>query len=124
MRPLASGGLARDPKLPDLPTAAESGFPDFEAVQWLGLLATGGTPKDIVAKINAEVTRALRDPDLMRKLAGQGTTAAGGTPEELRALIAAELRKLEGDSAQSRHQGRMKMRDQAAHGAHPPSYRR
>ena len=92
VRALATGGLARDPKFPDLPTAAESGFPGFEAVQWLGLLTTAGTPKEIVAKINAEVNRALREPDVVAKLALQGTTAAGGTPEEFRALIANEVR--------------------------------
>ncbi len=92
VRAIATGGLVRDPKFPDLPTAAESGFPGFEAVQWLGLLTTGGAPKDIVQKINAEVNRALREPDLMAKLAAQGTTAAGGTPEEFKALIATEIR--------------------------------
>jgi tripartite-type tricarboxylate transporter receptor subunit TctC len=89
---IATGGLVRDPKFPDLPTAAESGFPGFEAVQWLGLLATGGTPTGIVQRINAEVNRALREPDLVAKLAAQGTTAAGGTPEEFKTLIATEIR--------------------------------
>jgi tripartite-type tricarboxylate transporter receptor subunit TctC len=92
MRPLATGGLTRDPNFPDLPTAAESGFPGFEAVQWLGLLTTAGTPKDIVARINAEVNRALREPDMTAKLALQGTTAAGGSPGEFKALIADEIR--------------------------------
>jgi tripartite-type tricarboxylate transporter receptor subunit TctC len=92
VRALATGGLVRDPKFPDLPTAAESGFPGFEAVQWLSLLATGGTPKEIVQKINAEVNRALREPDLVAKLAAQGTTAAGGTTEEFKTLIATEIR--------------------------------
>jgi tripartite-type tricarboxylate transporter receptor subunit TctC len=92
VRALATGGLTRDATLPDLPTAHESGFPDFEAVQWLGLLTTAGTPKDIVQKINVEVNRALRNPDLIAKLALQGTTAAGGTSEEFRALIASEIR--------------------------------
>jgi tripartite-type tricarboxylate transporter receptor subunit TctC len=69
VRPLATGGLARDPKFPDLPTAAESGFPGFEAVQWLGLLTTAGTPNEIVAKLNNEVNRALREPDVVAKLA-------------------------------------------------------
>jgi tripartite-type tricarboxylate transporter receptor subunit TctC len=91
VRALATGGLARDPKFPDLPTAAESGFPGFEAVQWLGLLTTAGTPKDIVAKINAEVNRALREPDVVAKLALQGTTAAGGTPAEFKSLIVDEI---------------------------------
>jgi tripartite-type tricarboxylate transporter receptor subunit TctC len=92
VRPLATGGLARDPKFPDLPTAAESGFPGFEAVQWLGLLTTAGTPDDVVAKINLEVNRALRQPDLAAKLALQGTTAAGGSPDEFKELIVNELR--------------------------------
>jgi tripartite-type tricarboxylate transporter receptor subunit TctC len=91
VRPLASGGLTRDPKFPDLPTAAESGFPGFEAVQWLGLLTTAGTPADIVARINLEVNRALRDPDLVARLAMQGTTAAGGTADEFKALILDEV---------------------------------
>jgi len=92
VRPLATGGLARDPKFPDLPTAAESGFPGFEAVQWLGLLTTAGTPADVVARINREVNRALRDSDLAGKLAMQGTTAAGGTPDAFKELIVNELR--------------------------------
>jgi tripartite-type tricarboxylate transporter receptor subunit TctC len=92
VRALATGGLTRDATMPDLPTAHESGFPDFEAVQWLGLLTTAGTPKEIVQKINVGVNRALRDPDLIAKLAQQGTTSAGGTPEEFRSLIASEIR--------------------------------
>jgi tripartite-type tricarboxylate transporter receptor subunit TctC len=92
VRPLATGGLVRDPQFRDLPTIAESGFPGFEAVQWLGLLTTGRTPKAVVQKLNVEINRALRDPDLAAKLALQGTTAAGGSPEEFRELIAAEIR--------------------------------
>lgn len=92
VRPLATGGRERDPGLPDLPTAAEAGFPGFVAEQWLGLLTTGGTPKDIVARLNAEVNKILRAPDIIAKLAMQGTTAAGGTPEEFRALILDEVR--------------------------------
>jgi AraC-like DNA-binding protein len=92
VRALATGGLARDPKFPDLPTAAESGFPGFEAVHWLGLLTTAGTPKDIVARLNAEVNRALREPDVATKLALQGTTPAGGSADEFKTLIATEIR--------------------------------
>jgi tripartite-type tricarboxylate transporter receptor subunit TctC len=91
-RAIATGGLTRDPKQPEMPTAAESGFPGFEAVQWVGLSGPAGMPKDVVQKINAEVNRALRDPELIEKLAAQGTTAAGGTPEEFRALVGAEIR--------------------------------
>jgi tripartite-type tricarboxylate transporter receptor subunit TctC len=99
VRAIATGGLTRDPKFPDLPTAAESGFPGFEAVQWLGLLATGGTPKEIVQKINVAVNRALQAPDLAAKLAAQGTTPAGGSSEEFRVLIVSEIRNWK-DTAQ------------------------
>jgi tripartite-type tricarboxylate transporter receptor subunit TctC len=92
VRPLATGGRERDPKFPDLPTAAESGYPGFEAVQWLGLLTTAGTPNEIVRKLNAEVNRALREPEVAARLAQQGTTPAGGTPDDFRALIANEIR--------------------------------
>jgi tripartite-type tricarboxylate transporter receptor subunit TctC len=92
VRLLATGGLIRDPQLGDLPTMAESGFPNFEAVQWIGLLAPAGTPEGIVGKLNGEVNRALRQPDLAAKLADQGTMAAGGSPEEFRELIASEVR--------------------------------
>jgi len=92
VRPLATGGLERDPKFPDIPTAAESGYPGFEAVQWLGLLTTAGTPKEIVQKLNTEVNRALREPEVAARLAQQGTTPAPSTPDEFKALIANEIR--------------------------------
>src|SRR5262249_30656974 len=57
-RGLAAGSLARAPQFPDLPTVAESGYPGFEAIQWVGLLTTAGTPKPVVERINAEVNRA------------------------------------------------------------------
>jgi len=92
VRVLATGGAAREAELPAVPTVAEAGFPGFEAVQWVGLLAPGGTPREIVDTINSAVNRALRDPDLMENLGAQGTTAAGGTPEEFRALVSSELK--------------------------------
>src|SRR5262249_30007677 len=55
LRALATGSLARDPQLPELPTLAEQGYPGFEAIQWIGLLTTAGTPKDIVERVNAEL---------------------------------------------------------------------
>ena len=78
-RPAASRAT---PQFPDLPTVAEQGYPGFEAIQWVGLLTTAGTPKDIVERLNAEVNRALRDPDMIAKLALQGVSPAGGTPAE------------------------------------------
>jgi len=91
-RALASGSLSRDAQLPDLPTVAEQGFPGFEAIQWIGLLTTGGTPKDIIERINAELNRALRDPDVIAKLAHQGLSPAGGTPTQFQQTIAIDLK--------------------------------
>jgi tripartite-type tricarboxylate transporter receptor subunit TctC len=92
LRAIASGSLARDPQLPDLPTVAEQGFPGFEAIQWIGLLTTAGTPTEIIQRLNAEINRALRDPDLIAKFAQQGISPAGGTPAEFQHTIAADLK--------------------------------
>jgi tripartite-type tricarboxylate transporter receptor subunit TctC len=92
LRAIAAGGLTRDPQMPDVPTVAESGFPGFEAIQWVGLLTTAGTPPSIVERLNAEVNRAIRDPDVIAKLAAQGAAPAGGTPGKFQAVIASEIR--------------------------------
>jgi len=92
LRAIASGSLTRDQQLPDLPTVAEQGFPGFEAIQWIGLLTTAGTPGEIIERLNAEINRALRDPDLIAKFARQGISPAGGTPAEFQHTIAADLK--------------------------------
>jgi tripartite-type tricarboxylate transporter receptor subunit TctC len=92
LRAIANGNLAREAQLPDLPTVAEQGFPGFEAIQWIGLLTTAGTPKEIIERINAEVNRALREPDLIAKFAQQGIAPAGGTPVEFQRTIATDIR--------------------------------
>jgi tripartite-type tricarboxylate transporter receptor subunit TctC len=92
LRALAVGSLTRYPQLPDVPTVAESGFPDFEAVQWVGLLTTAGTPMGVVERLNVEVNKAIRNPELIAKLAQEGMLPAGGTPAEFRSLIATEIK--------------------------------
>jgi tripartite-type tricarboxylate transporter receptor subunit TctC len=91
LRVLAVGGLTRDPQLPNVPTVEEQGFPGFEATQWVGLLTAPGTPKDVVERLNAEVNRALADPELIEKLAQQGMSPAGGTSAGFATLIAKEI---------------------------------
>jgi tripartite-type tricarboxylate transporter receptor subunit TctC len=93
LRAIAAGSLTRDPQFSNLPTVAEQGFPDFEAIQWVGLLTTAGTPKAIVDRLNAEVNRALKDPDMIAKLAKQGVSPAGGSPADFKKVIATEIRK-------------------------------
>jgi tripartite-type tricarboxylate transporter receptor subunit TctC len=92
LRAIANGNLTREPQFPDLPTVAEQGFPGFEAIQWIGLLTTAGTPKPIIARLNAEVNRALRDPNLIARFAQQGIAPAGGTAEEFQRVIASDIR--------------------------------
>jgi tripartite-type tricarboxylate transporter receptor subunit TctC len=92
VRAIAAGSLTRDKQFPDLPTVAESGYPGFEAIQWVGMLTAAGTPKAVVERINAEVNRALRDPDLIAKFAAQGVSPAGGTPDEFQKLITTEIK--------------------------------
>jgi tripartite-type tricarboxylate transporter receptor subunit TctC len=92
LRALAVGSLARYPQLPDVPTVAESGFPDFEAIQWVGLLTTARTPKDVIDRLNTEVNKALKDPDLIGKLAQEGMLPGGGTSAEFRSVIATEIK--------------------------------
>jgi len=93
LRPLATGSLARDPHFPDLPTVSESGFPGFEAVAWVGLFTTAGTPAEIVGRLNADVNRVIRLPGVAAKFDEQGMTPVGGSPAEFGAFISSELRR-------------------------------
>ena len=92
LRAIATGGLEREPQLPDVPTVVEQGYPGFEAIQWIGLLTTAGTPGEIIARLNTELNRALRDPDLIARFAQQGIAPAGGSPAEFQATIANDLK--------------------------------
>jgi tripartite-type tricarboxylate transporter receptor subunit TctC len=93
LRPLASGSAERDPHFPDLPSVTESGFPGFEAVAWVGLFTTAGTPAEIVGRLNAEVNRIIRLPGIAMKFDEQGMTPAGGSPAEFGGFISRELRR-------------------------------
>jgi len=92
LRAIATGGLEREPQLPDVPTVVEQGYPGFEVIQWIGLLTTAGTPGEIIARLNNELNRALRDPDLIARFAQQGIAPAGGSPAEFQATIANDLK--------------------------------
>ena len=87
LRPLAVTSAKRVDDLPDVPTINESGYKGFDVVTWFGILAPAGTPKDVVARLNAEFNKALQLPDLRKKLGDEGADAAGGTPEQFAALI-------------------------------------
>jgi tripartite-type tricarboxylate transporter receptor subunit TctC len=93
LRPLAVTTAKRASALPDVPTMAEAGVPGFEAFAWFGLFAPAGAPKEIVAKWVAEVQKALKQPEVQEKLAGQGADPVGSTSEEYTAFVKAETTK-------------------------------
>jgi tripartite-type tricarboxylate transporter receptor subunit TctC len=91
LRALASGGKMRSDTKSDLPTLGEAGFPGMEALQWVGMLAPAGTPKDIIARLNEALRETLSTPEVQVKLAATGVTAAVSSPEEFQALLTAEV---------------------------------
>jgi tripartite-type tricarboxylate transporter receptor subunit TctC len=93
LRALASGGDERSSHFPDVPTLREAGYPNVDAVQWVGMLAPGKTPKDVIAKLNGALREALSLPDVNEKLAQQGVTAAATTPEEFQTMISSEIKQ-------------------------------
>jgi tripartite-type tricarboxylate transporter receptor subunit TctC len=90
LRGIAVSSAERVPSAPELPTVAESGLPGFVTGSYQGLLAAAGTPKDIIAKLNAELTRILNTQDMKDMLAKQGTEVRAGAPEALGMFIASE----------------------------------
>ena len=91
LRVLATVGRARSAVLPEVPTFTEAGVPGVEMNFWMGVAAPAGTPRPVVARINAEFNRVLKLPAIRDKLAVQGIDAAGGTPEEFAARMRADL---------------------------------
>lgn len=83
----------RSPGMPDVPTMAESGFPDFDAGSFAAVLAPAKTPKEIVQKLNTEIVRILHLPAVRDRLLGMGADIVGSTPAEFSAHIKAELEK-------------------------------
>ncbi|WP_064577339.1 Bug family tripartite tricarboxylate transporter substrate binding protein [Cupriavidus gilardii] len=93
LRPLAVTSAKRSPALPDVPTVAEAGVPGYEATSWFALYATGGTPKAIVDRLNAEVVKILAMPDVQKQMAGQGAEPSPEKPEQLAAFMKTEAAK-------------------------------
>lgn len=87
LKALAVTGAKRSALAPELPTVAESGLPGFEGVTWFGFVAPAATPPDILARLSAELGRALAAPDVREKMAAQGAEAASGRADELSSLM-------------------------------------
>jgi tripartite-type tricarboxylate transporter receptor subunit TctC len=93
LRALAVGTARRSPAMPEVPTLAESGLPDFDVFGWNGILAPAGTPRPIIERLNAAVHAVLREPEVARQLAEQGAEPAPNSPEEFAARISADIAK-------------------------------
>lgn len=95
VRALGVSSLQRLPGAPDLPTVAEQGYPGFDAVAWAGLLAPAGTPDAIIRKINADVTKALTEPEFREKFTKLGAELVqNSTPGSFAALIKSEIPRI------------------------------
>jgi tripartite-type tricarboxylate transporter receptor subunit TctC len=93
MRALGVTTLNRSSFTPELPTVAESGVPGYEVTAWFGMVAPAGTPKDVVAKLNAEVNRVLALPETKERFLKAGVEPTGGSPEEFARHIRTEVTK-------------------------------
>ena len=93
LRIIAQSGETRDPLLKDVPTAAESGFPQYVVTSWNGLTARAGTPPEIIKLLNTEINRAVAAPDVQEKARGLGIEMRGSTPEEMRARLERDIAK-------------------------------
>ena len=93
LRALAVTGAKRAAVLPDVPTAKESGVPNFEAASWNAIAAPAKTPKSVIARLNKEITAALNSPDVKKRLADQNVAAQASTPEQTAELLASEVKR-------------------------------
>jgi tripartite-type tricarboxylate transporter receptor subunit TctC len=93
VRALGVSGRKRSEALPNVPPIAEAGVPDYEATQWYGLAAPAGTPAEVIVRLNAEATQALKTPEMAEKLASDGAEPVGSTPAQFAAHIKNELEK-------------------------------
>ena len=94
LRAFAVSSLKRASSLPDVPTMDEAGITGFDISQWQGVLAPGGTPGAIVSRLNAEIVKAMRTPEMHERMITKGgNEIVTGTPEDLAALIRSDLQK-------------------------------
>lgn len=93
VRALAVIAPQRNPSLPDVPTAAEAGLPNYDVTTWYGVLTVAGTPRPIVDRLNRELIAVMTSADMHQKLAAQGTDVRTSTPDEFAAYIKQEIAK-------------------------------
>jgi tripartite-type tricarboxylate transporter receptor subunit TctC len=95
LKALGTTFLTRVPQAPDIPTIAEQGYPKFETDSWYGILAPAATPKEVVARMNAEFNKVLADPAIRKGMDERGLEPIGGSIEKFGAHISGEIAKYE-----------------------------
>lgn len=93
VRALGTASRERSPLLPDVPTFVEQGYPDAVVTTWFGLVMRAGTPREVVAKLNAEINAVLAMPEVREQMLAAGMTPVGGTPEQFAAHIKSEIER-------------------------------
>lgn len=93
LRALATTGAKRAAALPDLPTMVEAGVPGYEAGGWFSLALPAGTPKAIIARLNAAGQKATKSPEFIKRMSDLGYEIVGGTPEQMDEMIKNEIRR-------------------------------
>jgi len=93
LRALGITSVKRSSLLPELPTIAEAGVPGFEIVGWYGIVGATGMPKDVVARLNTEIVRLLKTPEVRERMLREGAEPVGSSPEEFSAYLAADQSK-------------------------------
>jgi tripartite-type tricarboxylate transporter receptor subunit TctC len=91
LRALAVSTRSRAPALPDVPTAIEAGFKDYDVIGWFGLMAPRGTPPAIVEQLSRETAAAMASADIRERATQQGATPVGSTPAEFESFVRAEV---------------------------------
>ena len=93
LKAIGVSGTDRYEPLPQVPVIAQSGLPKFDAINWYPMMAPGGTPNEIIARMNSEVLKALKDPVVRERLMNQGLIPAGDSPNELAAFIREDTKR-------------------------------
>jgi tripartite-type tricarboxylate transporter receptor subunit TctC len=93
LRAIAVTGTKRSPLLPDVPTVSESGVPGYSVTSWYGVFAPAGTSREIIGKLNTDISAALKNADVTSKLTALGAEVATTTPEEFGRIVRDEIKK-------------------------------
>ena len=94
LRAIAMTGVKRSAAIPDIPTVAEAGVPDYESGSWYGIIAPAGTPRAIIELLHQEIAAAVRSPDITGRLVAEAVIPVGGTPAEFAAYIQKEYTRI------------------------------